>query len=117
VPLTNHRRDTTETNRVGVAIRVRPAALARTGFLSVGFRSENGAESWIAFRHKLIDMTVAPLISRLENFGMSVEIDDVRTRERGRGEDQVQVLFRKQFQILVDANAASEDANWSWHIR
>jgi hypothetical protein len=78
---------------------------------------ENSAERWITFRHKLVDMTVAPLISRLENFGMSVEIDKVRTRERRRGEDEVQALQRKQIRVLVNANAASKNANGSWHVR
>jgi hypothetical protein len=59
----------------------------REKLLSSACSPENGTKSWIAFRYKLIDMAVAPLISRLENFGMSVEIDNVRARERGRSED------------------------------
>ena len=100
-----------------MSMRVSAAYGRREKQFSSDCSSENGVESWIAFRHKLIDMTVAPLISRLKNFGMSVEIDDVRTRERGRSEDEVQLLRRKQFEILVDANAASEDADRSWYLR
>ena len=55
-------------------------------------------------------MTVAPSISRLENFRMAIEIDDTRTRERWWCQNEVKKLYRKQVRILVNANTTSQNA-------
>jgi hypothetical protein len=40
------------------------------------FGPKNSFESWIAFCHESVDLTVAPPISRLEDFRVAIEIDD-----------------------------------------
>src|ERR1700761_1797730 len=66
--------------------------------------------------HELVDTIVAPSIGRLEDFRMAIEVDHARTRECGRGENEVQRIYRKQVWILVDAKATSEDADRSRHV-
>jgi hypothetical protein len=44
--------------------------------ISSVFGPKNTFESWIAFCHESVDLTVAPPIGRLKDFRVAIEIDD-----------------------------------------